>query len=93
MTSVSNPDEDEQGVRTLINIIKKKLTVNWFLYTDPWLLQKYMPRFTPDMLAWIRDGKIKPKTETLIGIDLAPEAMVKLLEEEFSTILVKVGGN
>lgn len=92
MIAVYNyPDEEKYGIRTGMNIFLKRLTINGFVCTDPPLMQKYMPTFATDMITWISQGKIKTREEVVIGIDKAPEAMLKMWKgDKFGKMVVKV---
>ncbi|KAK8122651.1 hypothetical protein PG984_011321 [Apiospora sp. TS-2023a] len=72
------PDQDKYGVKTLMNIVLKRLS-------------KYSPTFTRDMLTWISEGKIKIRNEVVEGLDSAPDAFIRMLRgDKFGKMVLKV---
>ncbi|GJN69665.1 hypothetical protein PLICBS_003715 [Purpureocillium lilacinum] len=92
MVSVYNyPDEEKYGIRTGMNIFLKRLTIHGFVCSDPQHLQKYLPTFGPDMVTWLASGKIKTKEEVMVGIDNAPEAMIRMWNgDKFGKMVLKI---
>ncbi|KAI1502978.1 NAD(P)-binding protein [Biscogniauxia marginata] len=43
------PDEEKYGVKTLMHIVFKRLTIHGFVCSDPQHLEKYLPSFSNDM--------------------------------------------
>lgn len=92
MISVYNyPEEERYGIKTLMNVFLKRLTIYGFICSDPVHLQKYMPTFARDMVTWIAEGKIKTREEVVEGIDKAPEAMFRMFNgDKFGKLVVKI---
>ncbi|KAK8075343.1 NADP-dependent oxidoreductase [Apiospora hydei] len=85
------PDQDKYGVRTLMNIVLKRLSVHGFICSDPQNLEKYGPTFGRDMLAWLAEGKIKTKEEIVEGLDSASAAFNRMLKgDKFGKMVLKV---
>ncbi len=74
-----------------MNIFLKRLTIHGFVCSDPQHLQKYLPTFGPDMVTWLASGKIKTKEEVMVGIDNAPEAMIRMWNgDKFGKMVLKI---
>lgn len=85
------PDKDKYGVKTLMNVFLKRLSINGFICSDQHLLAKYMPSFATDMVTWIAQGKIKTREEVVVGLENAPDAWVKMLDgEKFGKLVLQV---
>ncbi|KAK7984722.1 Zinc-type alcohol dehydrogenase-like protein PB24D3.08c [Apiospora saccharicola] len=85
------PDQDKYGVKTLMNIVLKRLSVHGFICGDPHHVQKYGPTFTRDMLTWISEGKIKTRNEVVEGLDSAPDAFIRMLRgDKLGKMVLKV---
>lgn len=86
-----SPEEERYGVRTLMEIFLKRLTVYGFICSDAHLVQKYMPTFARDMIGWIAQGKIKTKEHVVVGIENAPQAMVDMWNgDKFGKTVIQV---
>lgn len=72
------PEAEKYGVRTLMEIFLRRLTVQGFICSDRHLVEKYMPTFARDMIGWIAQGKIKTKEHVVVGIENGPQAMVDM---------------
>lgn len=92
MVAVYNdPDEEKYGIRTGMNIFLKRLTINGFICSDPQHIKKYAASFPTDMVTWISQGKIKTKEEVVVGIENAPEAMVRIWKgDKFGKLVIKI---
>ncbi|KAK7747078.1 hypothetical protein SLS62_009234 [Diatrype stigma] len=85
------PEEEKYGIRTLMNVFLKRLTINGFICSDEHNLAKYMSSFTTDMVTWIAQGKIKTREEVVVGMENAPCAWVKMLDgDKFGKLVLKV---
>ncbi|KAK7962079.1 uncharacterized protein PG986_002904 [Apiospora aurea] len=85
------PDQDKYGVRTLMNIVLKRLSVHGFICADPQNLEKYGPTFGRHTLTWLAEGKIKTKEEIVEGLDSAPAAFNRMLKgDKFGKMVLKV---
>ncbi|KAK7914934.1 hypothetical protein PG985_012637 [Apiospora marii] len=85
------PDQDKYWVKTLMNIVLKRLSVHGFICGDPHHVQKYGPTFTRDILTWISEGKIKTRNEVVEGLDSAPDAFNRMIRgDKFGKMVIKV---
>jgi NADPH-dependent curcumin reductase CurA len=85
------PDEEKYGIRTLINVVLKRLSIYGFICFDAKHLEKYLPTFHKDMVTWITEGKMKTREELILGIDKAPDAFLKMLTgDKFGKLVLKI---
>lgn len=85
------PEEEKYGVRTLMEIFLRRLTIHGFICSDHHLTKKYMPTFASDMIGWIAQGKIKTKEHVVVGIENAPQALVDMWTgDKFGKMVVQV---
>ncbi|KAK8061766.1 NAD(P)-binding protein [Apiospora phragmitis] len=85
------PDQDKYGVKNLMNIVLKRLSVHGFICSDPQNLEKYGPTFGRDVLTWLAEGKIKTKEEIVQGLDSAPAAFNRMIRgDKFGKMVLKV---
>ncbi|KAI0025584.1 hypothetical protein F4780DRAFT_768354 [Xylariomycetidae sp. FL0641] len=83
--------EETYGVRTLMQAVFKRLTIRGFVCVDPPYAEKYMASFGRDMLRWIAEGKMKFKSEVVVGMDKAPEAIIRMwMGDKFGKMVLKV---
>ncbi|KAH9893795.1 putative zinc-type alcohol dehydrogenase-like protein PB24D3.08c [Xylariomycetidae sp. FL2044] len=86
------PDSEKYGVRTLLNIVFKRLSVNGFLCTDKHLTTKYMASFPTDMITWVAQGKIKTREDVVVGMDKAAETWLRLFSgDKLGKLILEVG--
>ncbi|TRX91833.1 hypothetical protein FHL15_007386 [Xylaria flabelliformis] len=71
------PWEECYGVRSLMILFLRRLTIRGFICSDP-VFAKYKDKFVTDMVTWVAQGKIKTKSEVTVGIDGAVEALVRM---------------
>ncbi|KAI0417200.1 NAD(P)-binding protein [Xylaria grammica] len=87
----NKPIEDNYGVKTLMQIVFKRLKVVGFICSDQHLLDKYLASFGVDMGRWLAEGKIKTREEMMIGMDNAPEAMIRTWQgDKFGKMVLKI---
>lgn len=80
MISTYNVTADQtHGVKNLIQIIFRRLTMRGFQVTDDVMGVKYKEAFQRDMTAWIKQGKIKVPMTVTKGMDNAAEGWVGML--------------
>ena len=72
-------------------ILRKRLRVQGFIIFDHYAR---MPAFYQEMSAWVRDGQVKYREETLEGLEQAPQGLIGLLRgENFGKLVVRVSGS
>jgi NADPH-dependent curcumin reductase CurA len=91
MISIYNDYEEERyGVRTLMEIVFRRLQINGFICNDPHF-EKYLPSFGVDMVTWMAQGRIKTKENVIAGMDNAPEALIKMWKgDKFGKMVLKI---
>ncbi|RWA06916.1 hypothetical protein EKO27_g8191 [Xylaria grammica] len=83
--------EDNYGVKTLMQIVFKRLKVVGFICSDQHLLDKYLTSFGEDMGRWLAEGKIKTREEMMVGMDNAPEAMIRMWQgDKFGKMVLRI---
>ncbi|KAI0911972.1 hypothetical protein F4823DRAFT_560374 [Ustulina deusta] len=91
ISQYNKPLEDNYGVKTLMQIVFKRLKIFGFICSDKYLLDKYMASFGADMTRWLAEGKIKTKEEIMTGMDNAPEAMIRMWQgDKFGKMVLKL---
>ncbi|MCJ1381721.1 hypothetical protein MMC17_004832 [Xylographa soralifera] len=83
--------EERYGVKTLFQIIGKRLTMQGFVVPDENMGPKYRKEFNENMAKWIHDGSFKVKEDVTVGIDNAATAFVGMLEgKNFGKAVLKI---
>lgn len=87
------PRDQKYGVKTLMEIVYRRLSINGFICSDP-QYKKYGPDFAKDMVTWLAEGKIKTKEEVAVGMDNAAEALIKVWKgDKFGKMVLKTDEN
>ncbi|KAJ2996997.1 hypothetical protein NUW58_g792 [Xylaria curta] len=73
------PDPERYGVKSLMHIVYKRLTLKGFVCSDGHLLAKYFSSFEKDMIKWVSEGEIKTRENIVAGIANAIDAWVGML--------------
>ncbi|KAI1315502.1 NAD(P)-binding protein [Xylariaceae sp. FL0255] len=90
MSQYNKSFEDTYGVRTLMQVVFKRLRLFGFICSDPCMVEKYIVCFEQDMSRWLAEGTIKTKEEVIDGIENAPRALVQMLQgDKFGKMVVK----
>lgn len=91
VSQYNSPDEEKYGIKTLMNVFLKRLTIYGFICSDPQHAKKYMPSFVEDMTGWVAEGKIKTRQEVVVGMDNAAASWVKMLDgEKFGKLVLEL---
>jgi len=72
--------EDNYGVKHLMMIFLKRLTMKGFIVSDPQILEKYAIEHAANMMKWIFEGSIKTKEAVTYGIENATEAYLGMMK-------------
>ena len=91
MVSQYSSGENQYGVKALMNVVSRRLTMRGFIVGD----ENMGPRYTKDhqekVGAWIKDGSFKVLSSTTDGIDHAAEGFVGMLEgKNFGKAVLKI---
>jgi len=72
-------------------VLRQRLKVQGFIIFDHYAR---MTEFYPQMLGWLKEGKVKYREEVLEGLEQAPQGLIGLLRgENFGKLLVRVSGS
>ncbi|KAG5922818.1 hypothetical protein E4U42_005237 [Claviceps africana] len=80
MISQYNNAGEAYGVRNLINIVAKQLTVQGFIVSNPEFGPAYYREHQEKLQQWLADGSFKAKMHFTEGIDHAAEGLVGIFE-------------
>ncbi|AEO60320.1 hypothetical protein MYCTH_2309470 [Thermothelomyces thermophilus ATCC 42464] len=85
------PREKQYGVKNLIHIVAKRLTMRGFIVGDPGFADKYVKEHQEKMQQWLAEGSVKAKLHVVEGIDNAAEGLVSIFEgKNFGKAVLKV---
>ncbi|KAI0100986.1 putative zinc-type alcohol dehydrogenase-like protein PB24D3.08c [Nemania sp. FL0031] len=94
ISQFNTPDEERYGVKSLMHIVYKRLSLQGFVCSDEHLLAKHFASFEKDMLRWTAGGKIKTKENVVIGLSNAIDAWLGMLSgDNFGKTMVKLSDN
>ncbi|KAI0153312.1 putative zinc-type alcohol dehydrogenase-like protein PB24D3.08c [Xylariaceae sp. FL1272] len=92
ISQVNVPDDQKYGVKTLLNIVYRRLKVQGFVCSDIGLLAKYMSSFETDMIKWYLEGKIQTREHVVSGMENAIEAWLTMFNgEKIGKVVLKLG--
>ncbi|CAG9981245.1 unnamed protein product [Clonostachys byssicola] len=81
------------GIRNLGQMFLKRLSMHGFICSDERHV-KYLETFGKDVVTWMMEGKIKTKEEVLVGLDMAPQALLRVWKgDKFGKMVLKVDEN
>ena len=88
MIASYNNAEPQPGPNNLMLIVGKKIRINGFIVSDH---ADMRPQFLEEMVAWIKQGKIKSRETLADGIDNAVDAFLGLFGgKNFGKMIVKL---
>lgn len=92
ISQYNNKDQSERyGVRNLMNVISKRITMQGFIVGDAGLGPAYAQEHQEKMQKWLHDGSFKANIHYTNGIDNAPEGFLGLLRgENFGKAVLKI---
>ena len=74
----NKPFEEKYGVRNLQMFFEKRLTMRGFIVAD--LQEKYYDEHQKNVQKWIKDGSLKTRLSTTVGMNNAAEGLLGLFE-------------
>ncbi|TLD22846.1 hypothetical protein PspLS_07139 [Pyricularia sp. CBS 133598] len=81
--------EDQKGIKGLMNIVSKEITMRGFLYNS--IAGAWAAQFKEDVTKGLKDGSIKAKLHVVDGIENGPEGFVGMLRgENFGKAVLKI---
>ncbi|KAF2877026.1 hypothetical protein BDV95DRAFT_482183 [Massariosphaeria phaeospora] len=85
------PQAEKYGIKNMMNLFLKRLTIQGFIISDPWLMGKYATEFSTKMSVWLKEGKIKTKESVTVGIENAATCYLRMFTgENFGKTVLKV---
>ena len=88
--NASDAPESRYGVRNLMHIIIKRITMRGFLVMDDDMM-KYAPEHQKNVTKWLNDGSLTAVSHEWVGMKEAPNACVGVLKgENFGKAILKI---
>ena len=76
-------DESEKyGVKSLVNVVAKRLKMQGFIVADPDMGPKYTEDHQKNLQKWIHEGTFKAQQSITVGIDNAIGGFLGMLKGE-----------
>ncbi|KAK5134698.1 hypothetical protein LTR08_006213 [Meristemomyces frigidus] len=80
ISQYNTPPEQQYGVKNMVNLIAKQLTLRGFIVSDPDMGPRYTAEHQKNVQKWIHDGSFKAEMSVTVGIDNAAEGLLGLFE-------------
>jgi len=91
VSDYSKPDNEKYGVKNLMYIVSKRLTIRGFIVGDENMGPKYRAERDKNVAKWLHEGRLKAKTSVTDGIENAPEGFVGMLQgKNFGKAVLKI---
>ncbi|KAI4868194.1 NAD(P)-binding protein [Hypoxylon rubiginosum] len=91
ISGYNQPADQSYGVKGLIQLISKLITMQGFLVGQPEFGGAYFEEHQKQVQKWIADGSFKSKFDVTEGIDKAAEGFVAMLKgENFGKAVLKI---
>jgi NADPH-dependent curcumin reductase CurA len=85
------PQEEKYGLKNMMNLFLKRLTLQGFIISDPGFVGKYAGDFFTKMSVWLKEGKIKTKESVTVGIENAATCYMGMFTgENFGKTVLKI---
>lgn len=82
---------DYYGVKSLMMVVAKRLTIRGFIVGDPDFWPKYQKEFYTNMPKWLANGEVKYREDIADGLANGPEKFVGMLKgENFGKTMIKI---
>lgn len=79
VSEYSTPEPERHGIKNLMQVVAKRLTIRGFIVGDANMGPKYWTERNENISKWLHEGSIKAKMSVTEGIDNAPEGFVGML--------------
>jgi NADPH-dependent curcumin reductase CurA len=90
ISEYNTPEAEKKGVKGLMIIIAKNITIEGFLVFQPQFGPAYFAEHQENVQKWISEGSFKPKNH-VTDLDKAPEAMLGMLKgENFGKAVIRI---
>lgn len=84
-------DGNYYGIKNLMEIVGKRITMRGFIQSDPDMAPKYKDEHQEKMQQWLHDGTFKAKLHVTEGLDNAAEGFLGMLEgKNFGKAILKI---
>ena len=91
ISEYSKAENERFGVKNLMNVVAKRITMTGFVVGDKHMGPKYVKERDENVSKWLHDGSFKAKTSVTEGIDNAPEGLVGMLQgKNFGKAVLKI---
>ncbi len=91
VSEYSTPESERYGIKNLMHVIAKRLTIRGFIVGDANMGPKYWTERNENISKWLHEGSIKAKMSVTEGIDNAPEGFVGMLQgKNFGKAVLKI---
>ncbi|KAK9452718.1 hypothetical protein V1511DRAFT_507263 [Dipodascopsis uninucleata] len=91
ISQYSKKPEERYGVKSLMNIVAKRLTIRGFLVLDKDFGPKYAEEHNRNVSKWIHDGTFVHKASITDGIENGPDGFVGMLAgKNFGKSILKI---
>lgn len=91
VSEYSTPENERYGIKNLMHVVAKRLTIRGFIVGDANMGPKYWTERNENISKWLHEGSIKAKMSVTEGIDNAPEGFVGMLQgKNFGKAVLKI---
>jgi len=91
VSEYNNPDDQKYGVKNLMLIVGKRITMRGFIVGDENMGPRYVKERNEKVSKWLADGTFKAKYSVTEPIDKAPEGFVGMLQgKNFGKAVLKI---
>ncbi|KAG0645927.1 T-toxin biosynthesis RED1 [Hyphodiscus hymeniophilus] len=91
VSEYSKADSEKYGVRNLMLVVGKRITIRGFIVSDANMGPRYVKDRDEKVAKWLKDGSFKAKISITDGIDQAPEGFVGMLQgKNFGKAVLKI---
>jgi len=79
------------GVKNLMQVVGKSLTIQGFIVGDEQMGPKYTEQHQKTLQQWIKEGSYKPKESITVGIDNSIDALLGLFKgQNFGKAILEI---
>jgi NADPH-dependent curcumin reductase CurA len=91
VSEYNTPESERHGIKNLMQIVAKRLTIRGFIVGDENMGPKYRTARDENIAKWLHEGSFKAKSSVTDGIDNAPEGFVGMLQgKNFGKAVLKI---
>lgn len=91
ISEYSKPEPERYGVKNLMQVVAKRLTMRGFIVYDKDMGPRYIKERDEKVGKWLQDGSFKAKSSVTEGIDNGPDGFVGMLQgKNFGKAVLKI---